>query len=404
MLKEIIVTDSYFDGERLHDNGPYTVVIDNGSIASVSQGRSPSDTFTADVRETNFLMPGMVEGHCHLFLKGEELNFKKRSSYLKEADINEMMDVARENLRKNIASGITLVRDAGDIHGINTAIRAESRTTDEVWPAIHAAGIAIRKRKRYGSFMATDVETEEDIVKTAEDLSSAADQLKVLMTGIIDFENGEVKGSPQFTVEEASLITETAKRLGKLTFAHCSGLEGLEVCVESGMDSIEHGFFMNRDILNRMKDKNIAWVPTYAPVDIQWQRPELCGWNEETVGKLREILDNHLEHMIYANEIGVNLVAGSDAGSYGVEHGTSLIDEVITMVACGISTEDALAAATTVPRVLWGCESAAIKPGNKADMVLLDKSPFDDISNLRTVAAVRTSNGWYAKAGAMAAV
>ena len=339
------------------------------------------------IRRAAFLMPGLVEAHCHLFLDGGELDFKRRSDYLKSGEA-EMLATARRNVEANFEAGITLIRDAGDKHGINHRLRAEMNGAAAIGPGIRSPGLGIRKPKRYGGFMAREVEGAEEITGAIDQLLATGDELKVILTGIIDFETGGVKGDPQFDLGEAKLIQQRADHHGKRTFAHCSGIAGLEVAAGAGFSSIEHGFFMERRILEIMAEKGIAWVPTFSPVHFQWARPELVGWNQESVGNLRAILDAHLTQVKEAGDMGVDLVAGSDAGSHGVRHGEALIDELFFFLDAGLSMEDVLRSATSVPRRLWGLEGGALKAGSPAEFVSLAGSPFTDANNLRHPAAI----------------
>lgn len=394
--RRIVVVDSYFDGERHQLSGPFTLLLAAGKIQEILPGDAtasgedlPTEFREADdaVVRAAFALPGLVEGHSHLFLDGAELDFKKRQAHLK-APRAEMLDLARRNARAALDAGITLIRDGGDAYGINTRLRAELRQSDEVAPEYRSPGLAIRKQKRYGSFMAREVTDAASIVATIAELAPEADDLKVLLTGIIDFEKGAVKGKPQFDLEEARLIVKTAKTHGLLTYAHCSGREGLEIAAEAGIDSVEHGFFMTRRILQVMADKGIAWTPTFSPVHFQWSHPELAPWDEDTVRKLRQILDRHQEHIRMVAEMGVEVIAGSDAGSYGVPHGAGLLDELVLLAQAGLTTTAVLQAATTTPRRLWGCAPAAIRTGNRVNITLLAASPFAGIENLRRVEAV----------------
>ena len=366
-----LLADSYFDGSALHPEreGPYLLTIEDARIVSIDRqaSQAPFDERAA------FVMPGLVEAHAHLFLDGGELDFDKRNAYL-NAPKDEMLRVARENIARNAAAGVTLVRDAGDRYGINDAIRAEQSGGSVV---VRSPGLGIKRPKRYGGFMARDVEAGGDVVPVVADMAATADDIKIILTGIIDFAAGEVKGAPQFNEEELRAIVATAHEHGKKTFAHCSGLQGLKVAVAAGVDSIEHGFFMTPVILDTMVEKRIAWVPTVSPVHFQWARPELAGWDANTIGNLRRILDGHAEHIGLAHRKGVELVAGSDAGSPGVVHGAALIDELFHFLEAGVSMAAVLETATARPRRLWSAASSTIAAGERADMICFDASPFD---------------------------
>lgn len=390
MTDIILVTDSYFDGMRHHERGPFAIVVEGGRVQQIlardeasryANGElSPGAPVT--IQRVPFVMPGLVEGHCHLFLNGAELNVQARKDYL-TAPVEEMLDTGRGNLGLNLAAGITLVRDAGDIHGINTRLKAEAAACDAAMPHVLSPGRALRKAGRYGGFMAVETTDPASIVNAIEELAPRADQLKVLLTGIIDFEKGTMKGGTQFDLEETRLIVRTARRLGLLTYAHCSGREGLDIALTAGIDSIEHGFFMERDLLERMAEAGTAWVPTVSPVWFQFERPELAGWKPATVAALDRILKNHFAHIAMASDMGVNIVAGSDAGSYGVPHGSGLIEELFFQRRAGMSMERVLASATSTPRRLWRLPPADIVEGNMADLVALEGSPFASIDYLR---------------------
>ncbi len=382
MGTSLIIADTYFDGVSHHAEGPYQIRVNDGLIEEVAKGSPDIDELSAEIIHAPFVMPGLVEGHCHLFLDGGELDFQKRKNYLKSS-FEEMLSLACSSVDRNIKSGITLIRDAGDIHGVNTRMKQEIDNDSKSVVDLLSPGVAIRKTGRYGSFMGREVADIESIVQTIHKIAPAASQLKVLLTGIIDFEKGTMKGGNQFTPEETQAIVDTAKELGLLTYAHCSGDDGLRVAVEAGIDSIEHGFFMTREILQVMADKQIAWVPTYSPVDFQLQRPELAGWNAATCNRLRAILENHDTHIAMAYEMGVPVVAGSDAGSYGAVHGQGLIDELFYLHAAGGSIAEVLASATSLPRRLWDCPSADVAAGNHANLLLLEGSPFKNLENIR---------------------
>lgn len=391
-MQQLIVAKRYFDGRVRHDDGPYAFLIEGGRVRSIdrvdeadlARGAHADDrTYRAE-----FLVPGMVEAHAHVFLDGGELDTAVRSRYL-EASFETMVGVARRSLAEALRHGVTLIRDAGDRYGVNHAVRAASCQPGEVLPVLRSPGLGIRRPGRYGGFIAHEVTGDEEIIATVARIAdSGADDLKIILTGIIDFASGTVKGEPQFDVRALSLLIRLAQECGRKTFAHCSGTAGLEVAVEAGVDSIEHGFFMTRTLLERMADKGIAWVPTFSPVHFQWAHPEFARWDAAAVAHLRRILDSHLEHVALAHELGVPLVAGSDAGSHGVPHGRGLLDELDFFLQAGLPLAAVLESATSRPRRLWGIDDGLLRAGAPADLVVLAGDPFQDARCLRDVAAV----------------
>lgn len=375
MTRHAFIAQSLFDGERHRGRGPYTVVVDDGRIAEAGEGDRGHELGGMDVRRVGFLMPGLVEAHAHLFLDGGERDTAARSAYLK-APRDDMLAVGRENMRRSLAAGVTLVRDAGDKHGINHQLRDEAAKGGG--PRVRSAGLGLRRSKGYGAFMAREIEDVSRLPEVVAGMAETADDIKIILTGIIDFEKGAVIGAPQFDLGACRAIVAAAKARGRKTFAHCSGTEGLDIAVAAGIDSIEHGFFMTRPILERMAERGIAWVPTFSPVAFQAHQPQWCQWPETTVAVLNGILESHRAHVRLAAELGVPLVCGSDAGSHGVAHGVGLIEEIGLMTAAGLDLGAVLAAASSVPRRLWGAEPNSIAKGNRAELVALAASPFDD--------------------------
>ena len=385
-----ILADACFDGDELLDGGPWRVAVGDGTIMAVE--RAVPGT-TADLNAA-FLMPGLTEAHAHLFLDGSLTETGARTAQA-QASPSRMLATGRRNLDKSVCAGITLLREAGDRYGINHALRAELRNTD--LPLIlRSPGAALKRAKRYGAFIGHDVGTGAAIpaavAKRCDNadgaVEAASDDIKIILTGIVDFVAGAVKGKPQFDADELRLVVREAHARGRKTFAHCSGLAGLTAAVAAGVDSIEHGYFMNREILAQMADKGISWVPTFAPVAFQHAAPHHAGWNQATLANIARLLDDHAAHVALAHELGVAVLAGSDAGSPGVDHGTGLIDELLHLHHAGLPMEAVLRAATSLPRRRWDAEGGRIATGHRADMIALDRSPFDDPQALRTVAFV----------------
>ncbi|MFA4945655.1 MAG: amidohydrolase family protein [Lentisphaeria bacterium] len=377
-----IDADAHFDGQQLHPrpaailvaDGHYQAILDNFQGDADPRLPAPFREPGVNRRRERFLMPALAEAHAHLFLDGDELDAARRAAHLK-APRDQLLETGRRNLHRYRDRGIHLIRDAGDTHGINLQLRAAARAAGIT---LLAAGHGIRRKGRYGGFFAREADpaATADPATLVRDLAAAgADTIKIVLTGIIDFENGTVKGEPQFSVAETRAIVAAAQDCGLRTFAHCSGREGLEVAVAAGVAGIEHGFFMTGEILEQMAAGGIAWTPTFLPVHFQWAQPQHCGWSPTAVARLREILDNHERMLRRAHELGVPILAGSDAGSYGVPHADGLLTELGLMRQAGLPLAAVLHAATVAPRAQFGLPSPAIRPGNVADFITADATP-----------------------------
>ena len=377
-----ILADAYFDGETRFDRGPFLISVDGGMIMRI-------ECAARDGRRCGRRIPDarLVEAHAHVFLDGALVDADARNARL-TASVTDMLATARDNLAKSTRAGVTVVRDAGDRYGINHAMRDELAAREDAPIELRSPGPALKRAKRYGAFIGNDVAGGDELRAAVAELCRASDDIKIILTGVVDFADGCVKGAPQFDVDELRLIVTEAHARNRKTFAHCSGLAGLETAVAAGVDSIEHGYFITRDILGRMADKRIAWAPTFAPVHFQWAEPQHAGWDRATVGNLSRLLDDHAQQAGHAHELGVAVLAGSDAGSPGVDHGDGLIDELLHLLRAGLPMQAVLRAATSLPRALWNMQSARIAPGSRADMILLGRSPFDDPSALRNVRLV----------------
>jgi imidazolonepropionase-like amidohydrolase len=251
---------------------------------------------------------------------------------------------------------------------------------------VRSAGVAVRRKGRYGSFFAeevVDAATAAACVRTRRD----SDDVKIVLTGIIDFAAAAVKGGPQFNLDELNAIAAAAKELGKPTVAHCSGREGIDLAVQAGIGSVEHGFFLDTALLDRMAAGGTAWTPTWIPVAWVRDHPEACGVGPDGVAGLGRILDQHRTNLGEAHRRGVTILAGSDAGSLGVRHGDGLHDDLAAYADAGLPLAAVLASATSAPRRAWGVDGGTIGVGRPADLAAFAASPVAGLSHLRRAMA-----------------
>ncbi|EME69627.1 amidohydrolase [Paramagnetospirillum caucaseum] len=366
-----LVVGSYFDGERHHADGPYAILHESGAILGVERVEGGVDARDGAA----FAMPSLVDAHVHIFLDGAELDPARRKQAMAAGEA-ESLAVARTNAEASWRAGLGLIRDAGDPRGINHAARRELAAAGHPI-RLRSPGPALHRPGRYGSFLGAAIAEDSDAARVVSELCLDADDIKVLLTGVIDFASGTVKGKPQFDEAAATAIVAAARRHGRPTFAHCNGPEGLAVAIRAGFDSIEHGYLMDEESLRAMAGEGIAWTPTLAPVAAQRHlAPDVSGFGPDILACLDTILARHAESILRAAQLGVALYCGSDAGGQGVPHGGGLVDEMLLLAGAGVPMETLLAGATALPRARWGEPASLIRAGEAFDPVVMPHSPF----------------------------
>jgi imidazolonepropionase-like amidohydrolase len=370
------------------------VVYDGAAIAFVGpRGRTPppgllrpgQDRPDVDAPGCT-LLPGLIEAHAHLFLEGGELDLEKRAAHLRQGSA-ELLEGARARLPRLVRLGLAGVRDAGDRNGVGLALsRLYADPGRPPMPYVESPGAAIHHRGRYGAFMADPLEDHPSLRDCVEArVRAGADRIKLIPTGIINFKQGRVTSEPQMTTDEVAGIVAAARSFGRQTFAHASGDAGIDRVIAGGVDSVEHGYFLRDDQLALLRDRRIAWVPTFAPVQEQVDHADAMGWDAGIVANLRRILEGHAASLVRAHERGVLLVAGSDAGSVGVAHGLGLLYEMELMERAGLPAIAVVNAATGTGAGRFGYREriGRIEPGYRSRFILTEHSPAETVANLR---------------------
>jgi len=368
------------------------VVYDRSTILFAGENSPPSNLLSANQQQPDLdlpdytLLPGLIEAHAHFFLEGGELDLDKRSAYLKQAP-EDLLNAARARLGKLVRLGIIAVRDAGDKNGVGLALsKLYASGQRPAMPYVDSPGAAIHHKGRYGSFMAEPIEDFDTLKHCVEArVAAGADRIKLIPTGIINFKQGAVTAEPQMTTAEVSELVAAAKSFGKQTLAHASGDVGIERAIDGSVDSIEHGFFVRDDQLAKMRDRQIAWVPTFSPVQEQVDHADQMGWDAQVVSNLNKILEQHAASLMKAHEIGVQILAGSDAGSCGVAHGVGFLYELELMQRAGLAPISVINSATGASsnRLAFKEKFGQIRSGFQSRFILTRHAPLESVSNLR---------------------
>jgi len=332
------------------------------------------------------VMPGLIDAHAHIFLQGGELDFEKRKAHLAKSS-GELLRLARGRFGKLIHTGVMAVRDAGDKDGVGLALSAARKASkNNSTPYIDSPGSAVHREGRYGSFMGTPLENFDTPMECVENrIKLGADRIKLISTGIINLKKGKVTAPPQMTSEEVTELVQAARSHKKQTFAHASGAEGIENAIQGGVDSVEHGFLITHSQLSKLRDHNVAWVPTFAPVQMQVDLADQIGWDNVVISNLNRVLENHAASLQKAVQLDVQVIAGSDAGSFGVRHGLGLLYELEIMERAGMRSLAAINAATGVSssRLGYSEKIGCLRPGFKSRMIFSKHDILKTVKHLQ---------------------
>ena len=296
-------------------------------------------------------------------------------------------------------AGFTTVRDLGANGGVATSLRDAINQGWIVGPRVFAAGKSIATTGGHAdpsngtnTFYSWEPGPSEGVIDGAEDAYKAvraryqegADLIKITATGGVLSVAGSGE-NPQFTINEVEAIVAAAADYGFRVAAHAHGTEGMRRAVLGGVHSIEHGTYMSEEVMQLMKERGTAYVPTLSAAQFVADQSAVEGYFPEVVRrKAAEIGPFAKETFARAHAEGVHIVFGTDTGVS--PHGENW-REFIYMNEAGMPVMEAIRSATLHAAVLLGIENelGTIEVGKIADIVAVPGDPLRDVNVLGTV-------------------
>jgi imidazolonepropionase-like amidohydrolase len=389
--------------------GSKTVVIRAGHLLDVKTGRllsqqeiviegdrikavrpydlSPGGAQFIDLTNATVL-PGLIDAHTHI-------TFTPNFGYSRLAISvpREALNGAR-NARVTLDAGFTTIRNVGASGFADVALRDAINAGDVPGPRMLVSGPALSitgghcddnllpfEWHVHSDGVADGIEAVQH--KTREIIKYGADLIKICATGGV-LSHGDNPQASQYTLEEMKAIVTDAHRLGRKVAAHAHGAEGIRWASEAGVDSIEHGSYIDDAAIATMKKNGTYLVPTLYLADWFLENAERIGTPAELIAKGREVMPAARKNVAHAFAAGVKVGFGTDAAVY--PHGLNA-HEFAVMVKLGLTPLQAIQAATVNDADLlgWSDKIGTIEPGKWADIVAVDGDPLADVTTLERV-------------------
>ncbi|WP_251358977.1 amidohydrolase family protein [Kangiella sp. TOML190] len=369
---------------------------DNTIGAIVSSAPKKTDNLISLKDKT--CLPGLMDMHVHL---DGEMNPK---AYIEEFILNpaDLAYRAHEYAQRTLNAGFTTVRNPGDSYNVTISLR---NAINQGWvqgPRIFSAGKAIGTTgghadptNGYNAQLVGDPGPKQGVVNSVEDAKKAvrqrykdgADFIKITATGGV-LSLAKSGQNPQFTKQEVQAVIDTAQDYGMHVAAHAHGKEGMLRAVNAGITTIEHGTYMDKEVMQAMKKMGTYYVPTILAGKFVAEKSKIDGYFPEIVRPKAAAVGPQIQKTFeQAYQAGVKIAFGTDSGVSA--HGDNG-KEFAYMVEVGMPALEAIQSATLTPAKILDIDHqlGSLEVGKLADIIAVDNNPLEDITSLQNVTFV----------------
>jgi imidazolonepropionase-like amidohydrolase len=367
-----------------------TLVIEDGKVLSVtasSETKAPADAVRIDLPNATVL-PGLIDAHTHLTMD-QNFGYERLALSIPRETL-----IGAKNARVTLQAGFTTVRNVGAPGYSDVALRDAINAGDVPGPRMLVSGPALSITGGHCDndllpfeYHATSDGVADGIAavqhKVRENIKYGSDLIKVCATGGV-LSKGDDPQASQYTLEEMKAIVADAHRLGRKVAAHAHGAQGILWAAEAGVDSIEHGSYIDDAGIAEMKKNGTYLVPTLYLGDWFLENAERNHVPDFLLGKAKAVMPAARQNIAHAFASGVKVAFGTDAAVY--PHGLNA-HEFAVMVKLGLTPLQAIQTATVNAADLlgWQGKVGSLEPGAWADIVAVDGNPLKDVTTLEHV-------------------
>jgi imidazolonepropionase-like amidohydrolase len=288
------------------------------------------------------VIPGLIDSHVHMFMSATPDPAVREKQLA--ASFEDLAPVMDRHVRRHLAAGIVAVRDGGDYGGHALRYRDTVLARSGAPLILRAAGRAWRMPGRYGRLIGRPAAAGQGIAAAIGNCREPIDHVKLVNSGLNSLRTYGRPTRPQFDPQALARGVAAARTRGWPVMVHANGAQPVGAAIAAGARSIEHGFFMGRDNLERLAARAVTWVPTTVTMQGYCVHSDPHSTAHEISRRNR---DHQLAQLRRAHAVGVDVAAGTDAGTIGVPHGRSLGAEIALLMQAGFSAAEAIRCATS---------------------------------------------------------
>ena len=391
LIRDVTVIDG-LGGTPLRD---HALLVEGDRIAWVgpaAHAPSVGDGRVVDGRGHS-LLPGMINCHAHLCNDGAADLFAQV--------VNDSVPIATIravlNARLALEAGVTTIRDCGAASQIALEIAKAVDQGMIEGPRVRAAGRVVTMTGGHGHFIGREADGPDEVRKAVRaEIKGGAHFIKVMATGGV-LTPGVDPSQTTFQPEELRAAVEEAHKAGRPIASHAIGNRGIKNALEAGIDSVEHGFYLDDESVNLALKNDAYMVPTLIAVDQIVSNGLARGIPDWVVRKAESEAGHHRESFALAVRSGMRIAAGTDAGTPFNPHG-DLALELAKMVEFGLGEMAAIVAATSSAARLLRLDHliGSVETGKQADLLLVLGDPVADIGAMCRPALVMKAGRVYA--------
>jgi imidazolonepropionase-like amidohydrolase len=344
------------------------------------------------------LLPGLIDAHTHITGNPEDAGYSIIAKSIPRITL-----AGARNALTTLRAGFTTIRDVGADGYTDIGLRDAINDGDVPGPRILASGPPLgitgghcddtmHAPEYKSSALGVADGVDEALKVTRRNIKYGADVIKICATGgVLSF--GDDPRTSQYTLEELKAIISDAHRLGRKTAAHAHGGDGIKLSVLAGIDSIEHGSYIDDEGIKLMKEHKTYLVPTLYLGDWLIENAEAIKLPKPLLEKAKVVLPLARVNIGKAIKAGVPIAFGTDAAVY--PHGLNA-REFAVLVKLGMTPAQAIRTATVNASDLlgWSDKVGSIEAGKYADLIAVDGEPLKDVRALEQVQ-------WVMKGGAV---